>query len=63
MMLNVHELSKELGISESGIYQWISQRKIPFVKIGRTVRFDPEEISKWLSEKKINSQDICMKDI
>ncbi len=53
MMLNVHELSKELGMSESGIYQWVGQGKIPFVKIGRSVRFDFEEIKKWVEAKKI----------
>ncbi len=52
MMLDIHELSKELKISESGIYQWVSQKKIPFVKMGRAVRFDPEDIKKWLEEKK-----------
>ncbi len=52
MMLDIHQLSEELKISESGIYQWVSQRKIPFVKIGRLVRFDTEDIKKWLEEKK-----------
>ncbi len=53
MMLDIHQLSEELKISESGIYQWVSQRKIPFVKIGRLVRFDSEEIQKWLKGKKV----------
>lgn len=57
-MLTVHELSKELKISESGIYQWVGQRRLPFVKIGRSVRFDQKEITEWLAEKKINSQEI-----
>ncbi len=51
-MLNIHELSKELGLSESGIYQMVSQRELPFVKIGRSVRFDLEDIKAWLEEKK-----------
>jgi excisionase family DNA binding protein len=52
MMLNVHELSKELKLSSSGIYQMVGQRKIPFVKIGRSVRFDAEDINKWIAGKK-----------
>lgn len=54
-MLNVHEMSKELNLSESGLYQMISQRRIPFLKIGRSVRFDSEEIRKWLEEKKVKA--------
>jgi len=58
-MLNVHELSKDLNLSESGIYQMVSQRKIPFVKIGRSVRFDSEDIQKWLQEKKMLSEKVA----
>ena len=63
MMLNVHELSGELKISESGLYQLVGQRRIPFVKIGRSVRFDLEETKQWLTEKKVVcrniTEDIC----
>ncbi len=54
-MLNTHKLAKELNLSESGIYQMVSQRKIPFIKIGRAIRFDLEDIEKWIEEKKILS--------
>ncbi len=53
MMMNIHELAKELGLSESGIYQWVSQRKIPFVRMGRALRFDSEEIKKWIEGNRI----------
>ena len=52
-MMNIHELAKELGLSESGIYQWVSQRKIPFVRMGRALRFDSEEIKKWIEGNRI----------
>jgi excisionase family DNA binding protein len=63
MMLNVHELSKELEISESGIYQWVSQRRIPFVKMGRSLRFDSEEIRAWVEVKKVKPKDISLKPV
>ncbi len=55
MMLNIHELSKELNLSESGIYLMVSRRKIPFVRIGRAIRFDLDDIKRWLEEKKVFS--------
>lgn len=55
-MLNIHELAKELNLSESGLYQMVSQRKIPFLKIGRSIRFDSSEIQKWLENKKVGTQ-------
>ena len=57
-MLNIHELAKELNLSESGIYQMVGQRRIPFVKIGRAIRFDLEDIEKWIEEKKILSDKV-----
>ena len=52
MVIDVHQLSKELSLSESGIYQMVSQREILFVRIGRSIRFDLDDIDKWLVEKK-----------
>ena len=57
MMMDIHQLATELKISESGIYQMTAQRRIPIVKIGRSVRFDREEINKWLKEKKVDPLD------
>ena len=57
-LMNIAAVSVFLGVSSSGVYQWVSQRKIPFVKLGRSVRFDQYEISKWLEGKKVKSQDI-----
>lgn len=51
-LLNINELSQYLGIPKQTIYQWTSQQRIPFVKIGR-LRFDKERIDRWLKEKSI----------
>ena len=44
MLIDIHELAERLSVSESGLYQWVSQRKIPFVKLGKRLRFDTEKI-------------------
>ena len=56
-MQDIHQLAKELGLSESGIYQWVNQKRIPFVKMGRSLRFDSEEIKKWIEAKKVRPRD------
>ena len=58
MMMDIHELANKLGVSVSGVYTWVSQEKIPFVKIGRLVRFDANDIDKWLEEKKVKPRSI-----
>ena len=57
MMMNIHQLSKELGVSAGGVYHWVSQKRIPHIKIGRNVRFDSDAIKEWLEKKKVEPRD------
>jgi excisionase family DNA binding protein len=42
-----------LGVTERHVRQLVTDRRIPFVKIGhQTTRFDPDEIEQWLAEKR-----------
>jgi excisionase family DNA binding protein len=51
--LSPAELSSMLGVSITTIYGWTSDRTIPFLKIGRLVRFDVVKIKDWLKQKSI----------
>ena len=51
--LGPQELSTYLGMSVRTIYFWIVQRKIPYLKLGKRVRFDIIEIENWLKDKKV----------
>lgn len=42
--VNVEQLSQWLGVSPKTIYYWVNHRKIPFIKIGRHLRFSPGRI-------------------
>jgi excisionase family DNA binding protein len=45
------ELAERLHVSRHTIYTWVSQRRIPFLKIGRLLRFDLDAVERWLIEK------------
>ena len=49
-LLDIKQLSGYLGISVNTLYSWVSQKRIPHIKMGRLVRFDLEIINKWLEE-------------
>ena len=49
--MNIHELSEFLGICVNTIYSWVSQDKIPFLKVGRLLRFDVGKIEIWLANR------------
>jgi excisionase family DNA binding protein len=55
MHIDIKELSSELKLSPSILYQWVAQKRIPYIKLGRSVRFDRHEIDNWLTEKRVQS--------
>jgi excisionase family DNA binding protein len=52
--LSVQELSSYLNVKVKTIYSWISLKEIPHLKLGRLVRFDKEEIDRWIKQKKVD---------
>ena len=51
--LSPQELSHYLGIAIQTVYEWTSQKKIPYIKLGRLVKFDQQEIDEWVKMQKI----------
>lgn len=49
-LLTINELVAQYGLPKWTVRSYCSQRKIPFVKIGRRVYFQPEDIEAWLKE-------------
>jgi len=51
-LLSPKELSEYLGLSLNTIYSWVNERKLPYYKVSRLVKFDIAEIDNWLKDKK-----------
>jgi excisionase family DNA binding protein len=51
-LLTASEAAEYLGLAETTVRQWASMRKIPAVKLGRSLRFDVLELEKWLGARK-----------
>lgn len=47
----VEEVAEYLRMSPNTIYDKVHSKTIPFLKIGRLVRFRPNEIEKWLNKQ------------
>ena len=52
-LLDIKELAEFLGIAEGTVYVWVCHKKIPYIKVGRLIRFDLPKIEKWLEENSI----------
>ena len=47
-ILNVKQLAEILNVKPKTIYDWKHKGKIPYLKFGRLLRFDYDEIVKWV---------------
>ena len=48
-LLDIQEVATYTGLSVHTLYTMVSQRRIPFVKMGRLTKFDREDIDKWIA--------------
>ena len=47
-LLDQRHLAERLQITERHVRRLVAERRIPFVKVGRFVRFDPVAVAAWL---------------
>jgi excisionase family DNA binding protein len=52
-LMTIDELADRLGSSVRHVRRLVAERRVPYVKVGWFVRFDPEEITAWLDEHRV----------
>jgi excisionase family DNA binding protein len=52
-LLDIQQVATYTGLSVHTLYTMVSQRRIPFVKLGRLTKFDREEIDKWIASHSV----------
>ena len=51
-LFTIREAAQYLAVSVSTLYGWVWQRRIPFIKIGRALRFDPHDLAAFIEANK-----------
>jgi excisionase family DNA binding protein len=54
-LLGVGELAERLGTTERFVRRLVAERRVPFHKVGKYVRFDPKDIDDWLVERRVEA--------
>ena len=47
-LLTIQEMAELTGLSIATLYKMVNQRRIPYTKVGRLLRFDRRLIDDWL---------------
>lgn len=48
------EVARRLGTSERHVRRLVDERRIPFVKVGRFIRFDEHDVEHWLDDQRFD---------
>lgn len=49
-LLTIEGLAQRLLVSKNTIYSWVSRKRIPYIKLGRLIRFSWKEIQAWMEK-------------
>ena len=53
-LMDLPTVAKYLGVGERHIRRLVQERRIPFIKWGHPLRFDPDEIDAWVDTKRVS---------
>jgi excisionase family DNA binding protein len=51
-LLTPDQLALRLGIARKTVIVWAREGRVPSIRVGRFVRFDPAEIDRWLERQR-----------
>jgi excisionase family DNA binding protein len=55
-LVDVQAAASYLAVSVSTLYGWVWQRRVPFVKCGRALRFDLADLDSFISANKTSTR-------
>ena len=51
-LIDVPALAEQLGVTQRFVRRLTAEDRVPYLKIGKFVRFDPREIAGWVDERR-----------
>ncbi|MGE4357080.1 MAG: helix-turn-helix domain-containing protein [Candidatus Omnitrophota bacterium] len=55
-LMDIEELASYLKLDKQTIYNWLHQKRISGIKVGRVWRFDRRAIDKWLESRIVKAR-------
>jgi excisionase family DNA binding protein len=52
-LLDIDAVATALGVTPRHVQRLVSERRVPFLKIGRFVRFDAAELNAWVDQQRV----------
>lgn len=52
-LLTMDQLAERLGVTRRHVRRLVEERRVPFLRVGRFIRFDPAQIADWLNSNRV----------
>ena len=52
-LLDIGAVAERLCVTERYVRRSVAERRIPYVKVGRFVRFDPVDVADWIAAARV----------
>jgi len=52
-LLTMDQLAERLGVTHRHVRRLVTERRVPFLRVGRFIRFDAAEIAAWLNSSRV----------
>jgi len=52
-LLTMDQLAQRLGVTRRHVRRLVDERRVPFLRVGRFIRFDPAQIADWLNSNRV----------
>jgi len=53
-LLSIDELAGQLAITVRHVRRLVAEKRVPYVKVGRLIRFDAAEIMEWIESRRVS---------
>jgi excisionase family DNA binding protein len=53
LLLDIEGVAEVLGVSVRHVRRLVAERRIPYIKWGRYLRFDPAQLEVWIDDARI----------
>jgi excisionase family DNA binding protein len=62
-LLDIEQLAAWLRVDVGFLRRLVAKRRIPFVKLGKFVRFDPDEIAGWIDGQRVRAEEVASRRV
>lgn len=52
-LIDIREAAEYINVSFHTLYTMVSQRRVPYAKVGRLLKFDVELLDKWIKQNTV----------